>query len=73
MDIKDKREAEMQKVQNPGKLTFKKAGNVAHTQITLPWPESSPHPHDAGFVVTAGNSAILSNGEDGLRDQCLLY
>lgn len=59
------RNAERQ-VWNPEKRTFGKAGNVAHARTYSSVAESSPHPQDAGFAVTAGKSPSLSNDEEGL-------
>lgn len=46
----------------------------SHSNLFFHGLESSPCRHDAGFAVTAGNSSILSNGEEGPGDdQCFLY
>lgn len=41
-------------------------------KLILPQPRVPFRPHHAGFVLTAGNSLIFSDDEEGLGDQCFL-
>ena len=66
---KERKEVEMPKIQK--NWLFAKQEMQLTPKLILPWPSVSSRPYVAGFVLTVGNSLILSDGEEGLRDKCL--